>query len=81
MGILGPSWHSRLVTGLVSHNGEISHSGWIVIGEWWICLFVSSSEFDSACCFPLSIKDLVSDAESDLSASFSDFDRGLVSLS
>jgi len=72
MGILSLLLDSRLVAGTVSRNGETSHSGWIVIGEWRICWLVSSSELDSACCFPLSLVGSASNAESGPSALFSD---------
>ena len=39
-------------------------------------MLVSSSELDSAHCFPFFVKDSASDLESDLSASFSDLDGG-----
>jgi len=81
MGILGLSLDNGLVVGTVSCSGETSHNGWIIIGEWWICWLISSSELDSAHCFPLSLMGSASGAESDPSASLSDLDGGSVSLS
>jgi len=69
------------VGGLVSRSGEISRNGWTVIGEWWICWLVSSSELDPACCFPLFLVGSASDAESDLSVSVSGLDGGSLSPS
>src|SRR6266850_2777027 len=81
MGILDLSLGNGLVVGTVSRSGETSRNGWTAIGEWQICWSISSSELDSACCFPLSLMGSASDAGSDLSALFSDLDGGSVSLS
>ena len=75
--ILGFAKRSGSVTGVVSCSGEISRNGPIDIGELWIWWSVSSSELDSARCFPL--EDPVSDSES--SASLAALDGGSESLS
>jgi|SRR6267142_2601601 len=80
MVILGPAGDSNLVGELVFRSVGTSHSDWISTGELWICQSGSLSELDSACCFPLS-GGPASLVDSESSASFSDFDGGLLSLS
>jgi len=79
--ILGLSLGNSLGIETVSCNGETLRNVWTAIGEWRICRLVSSSELDSARCFPLSLSGSASDMESDPLSSFPDLDGGSLSPS
>jgi len=79
--ILGPLLGGILGLGAVSRSGETSCTDWTTIGEWRICWLVSSSELDSARCFPLTLSDSASDTKSVSLSSFPDLDGGSLSPS